>query len=229
MDNSREKRNIDVIDVNTRSRITNNENYIKMQEKSVNGTTARRNHKKRKTKSSVIFKRNKKLLGAAVGGAIAALGVGNVANTMIDNSVINGLAREFHSEVVRPETHRTNDNKNYFYDYGDILQTMKEMDDFDEAVFLLSECIGEEQTSIVLRGSDYESFAGYMETKGYKDSKDFAEDMRGRILIETDIEDNKRELDTLLADVSEDDNVDVLYSGFGGKWYGKGIGNNWDR
>lgn len=229
MDNSREKRNIDVIDISARSKITNRENYIKMQEKSVKGIPTKRSHDKRKVKTSRIFKRNKKLLGAAVGGAIAALGIANVADTMIDNSVINGLAREFHSEVVRPETHRTNDNKNYFYDYGDILQTMKEMDDFDEAVFLLSECIGEEQTSIVLQGSDYESLAGYMEIKGYKDSKDFAEDMRGRILVETDIKDSKRELDSMLADVSEDDNVDVLYSSFGGKWYGKGIGNNWNR
>lgn len=193
-------------------------NYQNMYEKSVSGSEVRRTHKKRKSDYKKSHKKLKMLLGATVVGAAITLGITGFTSHMKDNAVINGLASDFHDQVIRPETHRTDDFQHYYYDYMDILQSMKQMDDFDAAVFFLSECVGEYQTGEVLKLTDYGSFDGYMQAKGFSDAEEFSKEMRERILLEEDVYDKSEELSRMLqADTDEDINIDVMAGGIGGK------------
>ncbi len=197
---------------------SNNEmNYQRMERNSTSGGTVRRNNVRRKTKRSVSHKKIKRFLSAAVIGAGITIGISNLTDKMVDNAVMNGVVSDFHSEVINPETHRTADRENYFYDYVDILQEMKEMDNFDEAVFLLNRCIGENQTDRVLAYTEFESLNDYVVSRGYEDVKDFDKNIKEQILLEEEINDKQEELNRMLDNGNETINADELNYGVGGK------------
>lgn len=196
----------------------NTTNYQRMYENSVNGEPIRRTREKRKVKHKTTHKKLKTLLAGAVIGACLTIEISNLTETMHDNAIINGLASEFFDDVVLPATHRTADNKNYFYDYMVMAQKIQEMDNFDEGVYYLIRQIGEEQTDLVLEHTDYKNFTNYKKVRGYEDTKEFKKNARKMILLEDNIESNKEELDRMLDTAeSENNNVNMYDSGIGGK------------
>lgn len=211
-----ERKSIDTININRKREKKDNENYQRMYNNSVNGNNARRTHKRKKTKYGTTHKKLKLILGAAVVGAAVTVGITNFTTQMRDNAVVNGLVAEFDESVINKETHRTDDHEGYYYDYIDIAQTIKEMENFDEGVYCLVQTIGENHANRVLEYTDYESFANYKEVNGYEDTEEFKKDIRKKILLEDDIENNKQELERMLQ-ANEDENINVIENGFGGK------------
>lgn len=201
-------------------RKNNEENYQRMLKSSTRGGSSSRTYRKRKAKFDTSQRKMKKLLGAAVVGAVVAVAGMNLSDKVMERSVINGLAYEFHDQVIRPETHRTDDYKNYYYDYSDILRAVESMEDFDEGVFLLTESIGDYQTGLVLAGSEYGSFTNYKKVKGYEDTKSFAKAMSEQILLKHNGKDRKEQLADMFQNDEQEEIVmadSVFHSEIGGK------------
>lgn len=211
-----ERKSIDTINIKRERANIDSENYQRMYNNSVNGNSARRTHRKKKTKYGTSHKKLKLILGAAVVGAAVTVGITNFTTQMRDNAIVNGLVAEFDLNVINKETQRTDDYEGYYYDYIDIAQTIKGMDNFDEGVYCLVQAIGEDQADRVLEYTDYESFANYKEVKGYEDTDEFRKDVKKKILLEEGIENNKQELERMLQ-ADEDENINVKASEIGGK------------
>ena len=163
---------------------------------SMSGETGRRTGKKYVKIPMDVYKARLKVLAAAVAlfTSVAVSCVPGAIKTVSNNWTINKMMSEFHSEYVTPETHRTDDNEHFFYDYNDIARHLEEYGDFDEAVFLLNRDIGYYQTGQVLRWTEYGSFTGYLEEKGYKNEEDFQDDMKEQIIMGIEIKEMQDEL-----------------------------------
>lgn len=146
-----------------------------------------------------VYKMRLKLLAVTVAAvtSVAVSCVPGAINTVSNNWTVNKLVNEFHQEVVSPETHRTDDNEHFFYDYNDIAAHLEEYGDFDEAVYLLNRDIGYYQTGQVLRWTPYGSFTDYLNEKGYKDEEDFQDDMKKQIIMRIEIGEMSEELTQL--------------------------------
>ena len=163
---------------------------------SMSGESGRRTGEKKVKMTLREYKARLKFLAVVVAAAtsVAVSCVPGAIKTVSDNWTVNKMMNSFHVEYVSPETHRTDDNEHYFYDYDDIAKHLEEYGDFDEAVYLLNRDIGYYQTGQVLRWTPYESFTNYLAEKGYKDEEEFQEDMKKRIILEMELEDMKEEL-----------------------------------
>ena len=167
----------------------------KLKQRSTSGGTGRRREKRITMQKSQYIKRLKVLVATSVISTMLALGIGNVIiENFQDSLTLSSLSRDFQMEVINPETHRTNDNKHYFYDYSDLAKYIKSMDNFDEGVYFLTDNIGDYQTGLVLKYTDYGSFTNYKEAKGYESTDAFRKDMQKRILVTEEIKEKEQEL-----------------------------------
>lgn len=177
-----------------------------IREKSMSGESGRRTKEKMVKMPLKAYKARLKVLAASVAvvTTVAVSCVPGAIKTVSDNWTVNKMMNSFHAEYVTPETHRTDDNEHYFYDYGDIARHLEEYGDFDEAVYLLNRDIGYYQTGQVLRYTPYESFTNYLEQKGYKDEEDFQDHMKDRIIKEIELLEMQDELISLSAQHTSD-------------------------
>lgn len=185
-----------------------------IRKKSMSGESGRRTGERKIRLPISVYKARLKMLAVAVAAvtSVAVSCVPGAIKSVSDNWTINKLTNDFHYEYVRPETHRTDDNEHFFYDYDDIAKHLEEYGDFDEAVFLLNRDIGYYQTGQVLRWTPYESFTNYLSEKGYEDEDDFQDDMRSQVLMGIEIQEMRDELANMqAAHTSEHDSV------YGGK------------
>lgn len=192
------------------------DDYERMKKKSTSGrTSSNRKGKKVSMRYSDYIKSLKMIAGAAaIATGLAITAGGATVDYVSDQLTIRHLENDFNMEVVFPETHRTADRENYFYDYDDIARKLEEYGDFDEAVYLLNGAIGDYQTGLVLEHTDYESFTNYKEVKGYSDTDDFRKDMRRRVLLSEDIKEKEQELKMMQEEhKSESISEDVTYGG----------------
>ena len=95
--------------------------------------------------------------------------VPDVANTMTVNHQILESSRDFRNEYINPNTHRTLDGRNFYYDHYNIYQGLSEYGDgdFDLNVYYCLEALDSRYTSEVLDCDDrYELYAviGYDES-----------------------------------------------------------------
>lgn len=192
------------------------DDYERMKKKSTSGrASSKKNRRKISMKYSDYIKSLKIVAGAAaVATGIAISSIGAAYSNIADQLTIMELSGEFYGDVISPETHRTADRENYFYDYGDIAKKIEEYEDFDEAVYLLYANIDEYQTGLVLQHTDYGSFTHYKEVKGYKDTKDFSKDMRHRVLLSEEIKEKEAEL-RLMQEEHKGENIseEATYGG----------------
>ncbi len=171
------------------------ESYSRYRDQSLHGDAVRREHKKKK----VSYNQYRASLAAVcVATTIAVsglIGIGNhVHQSISDTMVLNQMLGDFQANVINPETHRTNDNQNYFYDYGDIARRMEEMDDFDVALYLLDSNLGDNQSARVLSHTSVNNWDNYLSSHNYQDSQEFREAMRERVLLESEISNKQEEL-----------------------------------
>lgn len=193
---------------------TRYDRYNTMKQKSTSGTpSSRKNNKRITMKYSYYIKRIKILIGTtAVVVAIATSSIDSIYENVLNKITLVKIADEFQKDIISPETHRTTDNSNYFYDYIDLAKKIEDYGDIDEAVYLLNYNIGEEQTNQVLAHTEYESFDKYKEVKGYKDNKEFNQDMKKRILLANEIKQKKEKL-KLMQEEHSDNNINNTYGG----------------
>lgn len=143
------------------------------------------------------FSRSLKAVAAAT--AIATTIVIGAGSSLVDNfkeaCVINRLSHEFQVECISPETHRTNDNQHYFYDYDDIAYYIEGMDDFEVGVYLFNINTSDYQTDRVMDWTKYDSFDAFLQAHSYKDSDEFRSDMRDRLAKEESVRQMMQEVD----------------------------------
>lgn len=168
---------------------------------SMSGESGRRTGDKKIKMKLSTYKMRLKVLAVAVAAAtsVAFSCVPGAIKTVSDNWTVNRLMNEFHMTYVTPETHRTDDNEHFFYDYDDIAAHLEEYGDFDEAVYLLNRDIGYYQTGQVLRWTPYESFTNYLEEKGYTNEEEFQDDMKKQIIMGIEIQEMREELHQMQA------------------------------
>lgn len=137
-------------------------------------------------------------------------------HNFVDNRIMDSLVMDFKTEVIAPETHRTDDNQHYFYDEADIADKITSMDDIDEAVYLLQVNVGEHNTNQILEHTDYGSFDGFKEERGYESTEDFMRRTREHILDKTKNEEN-HELSNMMQESDKDDSIENDFQRMGEK------------
>lgn len=179
-------------------------NINNIRDKSMSGEIGRRNKEKSVKMPLKVYKTRLKMLAASVAvvTTVAVSCVPGAIKTVSDNWTINKLTDSFHTEYISPETHRTDNNEHFFYDYDDIAKHLEEYGDFDEAVYLLNRDIGHYQTGQVLRWTPYGSFTEYLNQKGFKDEEDFQDNMKERIIKEIEMLEMQEELISLKSNHS---------------------------
>lgn len=173
----------------------------RLRKNSISGNSAKRTKKTKVVMSKKVYHNRMKALFVA--GAITAgvvLGAGsNLVSTYQDNLVVGGMVEEFRTNVINKDTHRTDDNEHYWYDYSSIHNKMEEnYDNYDEAVYYCEKSIGEYQTDQVMAYSnEYGGYQEFLEKNGYKDTKDFEKHIEKRIVLSNELKDKKEELQAM--------------------------------
>lgn len=176
----------------------------RLRKNSISGNSAKRTKKTKVVMSKKVYHNRMKALFVA--GAITAgvvLGAGsNLVSTYQDNLVVGGMVEEFRTNVINKDTHRTDDNEHYWYDYSSIHNKMEEnYDNYDEAVYYCEKSIGEYQTDQVMAYSnEYGGYQEFLEKNGYKDTKDFEKHIEKRIVLSNELKDKKEELQAMQDD-----------------------------
>ena len=178
---------------------------------SSSGKSSRATEKKNKVNENTIVLRLKALgLACLVATGIAV--VSKTAEGFKENSVISPYTMSFHQNVVSPNTHRTYDNQDYFYDYDDISEYLTvEGTDFSKRLFIATRVLGEYQVNRVLEYvPGVSSVQSYVEQNGFKDIEEWKENEVEKFLLEAEIsKDNNKlsekqsELDVMFADPYE--------------------------
>lgn len=148
--------------------------YENARAKSVN---RRREQERRRRIKIALAKRAAAIAGVAVATSIILAIAGNAYENFKNPEYANP-SYDYGKAMVAAETHRTSDNENYWYDYGDIASGYNEDMDFDSYVYGVFNNIGWNQQSrleamesvfwqLELRElTDYESFVQYCEELG---------------------------------------------------------------
>ena len=178
------------------------ERYENYRRQSTTGASAKRDPNRRIRMKYSDYKKTIKTvaIATAITVSVVLAGTNMYAGTIHDRMTTGRMINDFHREYIAPETHRTNDNQHYFYDYFDIANRMEQMEDFDEGVYLLVNDIGEYQADRVLAYTDYDNFENYLNTHNYKDSDDFNKTMSKKIVLEEEIENKNNEIRNMLQD-----------------------------
>ncbi len=163
MDDNRARRNYD------RDRIYDYDEFVRRSTRGqVSKTPPRQRSVSREKYERLREQYNKKLkkclFAGALAGAILFSGIGwiatdaipNLINTTQVNQEIYDDISGFRSEYISPNTHRTNDNQHYFYDYYNIYEGLNEYGDgdFDLNLYYCLQSLDSKNTSEVLDCSD---------------------------------------------------------------------------
>ena len=170
--------------------------------RSTSGSSARRDPNRRIRMKYGDYKKSLKItaIATAVAVSLAIAGGTHYVDKVKDNVYLGQMGQDFRTEYIVPETHRTNDNQHYFYDYMDIAHHMKESENFDELVYLLTATLGDYQADQVMVYTDYKGLDNYLEQHNFEDSKEFIKVMEEKVLAEKDIEEQAKEMNQMLED-----------------------------
>lgn len=176
----------------------------RLRKNSTSGSGTKRTKKTKVVMSKKVYHNRMKALfvaGAITAGVVIGAG-SNLVSTYQDKLVVGGMVGEFRTNVINKDTHRTDDNEHYWYDYLSIHNKMKEnYDNYDEAVYYCEKSIGEYQTDQVMAYSDeYENYQEFLEKNGYKDTKDFEKHIEKRLVLNNELKDKKEELQAMQDD-----------------------------
>ena len=172
--------------------------------KSCNGPSGKRTKNKKVKVSKKIYR--KKLLKLVALAAIAAgltIGGINKINDIQDQLIINEQANEFYSEVMANTQQRlpsTDENpNNWGYDHYKINNRIEKNEyDYDEALYFFLMNLDYNKTdnmdNLIQCGSQYEDYADFLKQNGYENSEDFKETMKKKIILESEIDERKKEL-----------------------------------
>ena len=99
------------------SRNYNEKDVDAIRRKSMSGESGKRTGEKSIRMPLSVYKARLKVLAVAVAlvTSVAVSCVPGAIKTVSDNWTVNKLMTSFHSEYVKPETHRTDNNQHFFY------------------------------------------------------------------------------------------------------------------
>ena len=139
--------------------------------------------------------RTYKIAGAiAISGILAFTLATNVIESLQDQIYLSSLSSTYQAQVIGPETHRTNDNEHYFFDYIDIAKKVEQSDNVDQSIYFVERNIGEYQTNLVLEHTGFKSLDNYLRMRGYDSIDEFEKDMSKRLVLEGKQSENENEL-----------------------------------
>ena len=99
-----------------------------------------------------------------------------------------------------PNTHRTQDNQNYWYDYYEISKGIKDAPNQDEAIFYCYENIGSLQTGRVIDYVGYDTFTDYVNSKGFDSIEEYEDFMRKEVSLRNETVQESNELDEMMKE-----------------------------
>ena len=176
---------------------------------------------KKKTKKEEILQKLIALgVSAAILGGIATGTVINAIDTISENAIVYSAEKDFSRNVIQPNTHRTDDLQNYFYDYEDIAKSITgEGKDFSSELYLTYSDIGEYQTNLVLEKTGYNgSLEEYATAAGYESIEDWSKAERGKIILSAEVDEKKAELADMYTDYVQSEEKPVVNNDYvGGK------------
>ena len=170
-----------------------------------------RHTKKRMTVSEIRLDTFKKVcqrllpLTLAAGIAIGGFGfstVNKIASSWDSNSYLSEQVTDFRKDYINPNTHRTEDNQNYWYDYYEISRGIEDAVNQDEAIFYCYENIGSLQTGRVIHYIGYDTFMGYIQSKGFDTLEDYEDFMKNEVSLRYEVDKDKKELNKMINEHS---------------------------
>ena len=190
--------------------------YENLKENSLSGKSGTRDGEKLKIKLSTYHRNLGIAATASALAVVLAINAGGaVINQVRDNMTLNSIVQQFKIQIISPETHRTQDNKNYYYDYSDIAEAIMHMDNPDIGFYLFYKNTGEYQTDKLMHETQYKTFEEYLLCHNYLDVEDFVRCMEQVTLLTKDMGDSKKEIDELME--SHRVIIDDTPSSYGGK------------
>ena len=142
------------------------------------------------------------LAASFIAGGLTVGGIDKIIDNAEENSYSGKYAIEFQKEVINENTHRTYDNKGYWYDYEAIAEYISKHDSQDVLIYLCYVNIDSIHTGRVLKYLGYESFTDYMAKKNFKDEDEYAETMRQVIGDGEKLDSRQNELEQMLEEHS---------------------------
>lgn len=130
---------------------------------------------------------------AAIAGGFAKEGF----NFMSRQRLLTNEIVEFHGDVINPNTHRTLDKQNYFYDYAYIAQAIMTSDDVERNVFLAYRNFHSPRIDDVLKYTPYKTFEGFLSEYGYQNEEQFNDLMSEQVMLEEMIEQQEKEIEKI--------------------------------
>lgn len=158
-------------------------------------------------------------LACMITGGVAVGFVGNVIDTMQDNAIVYSATSEFRNDVIYPNTHRTQNNQYYYYDYDDIADAiMEDGKDFSTELYKAYAYLGEYQTNRVMKYTDYNTVEEYIKAKGFEDIDAWVKSEREKIVLQGEVSERQAELDAMHRELNGDKVLDAVEESYtGGK------------
>lgn len=189
----------------------------------INSTRGLREQSKPKYRKKIPLKKfvtaiSKFCLTCVVIGTIAGSIITNGITKFKDNLYASALAQEssyeFKTEVISPNTHRTNDLQNYWYDYNEIAKNIET----DQDLFYAYDNLGKAYTDKLLENNidAYSSVDDFLSKKGYESTAEWRQAATKQIVLEKEIEEKQGELDAMMQD-SQIASVNIASTNLGGK------------
>lgn len=142
-------------------------------------------------------------LTLAVGIGLGGLGFGvvnNVVSSWDSNSYITEQVHDFRSDYIVPNTHRTQNNEGYWYDYYEISRGIENAPNKDEAIFYCYENIGSLQTGRVIDYVGYDTFTDYVKSKGFESIEEYEDFMIKEVSLRHETVKDNQELEEMLTE-----------------------------
>lgn len=139
--------------------------------------------------------------GIAIGG-LGFSTVNNIKSSWDSNSYLSEQVTDFRKDFINPNTHRTEDNQRYWYDYYEISRGIENAVNQDEAIFYCYLNIGSLQTGRVIDYVGYDTFMGYIQSKGFDTLEDYEDFMKKEVSLRNEIDDEKKELNKMMNEHS---------------------------
>ena len=157
------------------------------------------------------------LAASFIAGGLTVGGIDKIIDNAEENSYSGDYAYEFQKNVINENTHRTYDNKGYWYDYEAIAEYIEKSASPDVLVYLCYVNMDSIHTGRVLKHLGYESFTDYMAKKNFKDEDEYADTMRRVISDAENLDGKESELNQMLSEHSLEYDYETNNITLGGK------------
>ena len=161
----------------------------------------------------------------AAGIAIGGLGfsaVDRIVDNWDSNSYITERVHNFHSNYISPNTyHITYEDEEgkivhgHAYRYYEISEGIKNAPNQDEAIYFCYLNLGSLQTGRVIDFVGYDTFMGYIQSKGFETLEEYEEFMKKEVELRYNTNEGNKELEEMMNEHAITDDVEV--NSLGGK------------